>query len=169
MGDWHGTRGLRAGRAKIDKQWRSYFQGRLDREIGWNMTQGRQRAPPRLGRPLGCKGQRRILRADPLQQSAAFFRIRRNQTDPGRWRQERDRRRIDDLENVEAKSMGEKGRDDKSSDRHFPATWWLPIKKKKRCGRGRRDGSIHRGEVVAKATAEMPCSRAAFVTSTTVS
>src|SRR5438876_353072 len=42
MGDWHGARRLRAGRAKIDKQRRSYFQGGLDREIGWNMAQAQR-------------------------------------------------------------------------------------------------------------------------------
>src|SRR6266404_9769102 len=168
MGDLHGGRRPRAGDANVDKQRRSYFQGGLKREIRWDMAHGRQCAQPRLDRTLCREGERRVLCADPLKQSAAFFRISRDQADAGRRRQERDRRRIHDLKNVKAKSMGEKGRNDKSSDGHFPATWWLPIKKK-RSGRRRRGGSIHRGEVVARATAGMPCSRAAFVTSTTVS
>ena len=107
MSDWHGGRRLRARHAKIDKQRRNFSQGGLDREVGGNMAHFREGAEPRLGRPLSGKGQRRVLRADPLQKRAAFFRVGRDETDPGGRGQKRDRRRVDDLKNIEAKSVGD--------------------------------------------------------------
>src|SRR5205807_9189610 len=98
----------------------------------------------------------------------AFLGIGRDQTHARGWRQKADRRRINNLKNVEAKSVCDQRRNEKSRGRRFPAPRRLPIKKK-RCGRRRRQGSVHRGGVVASATDVIPCSSAAFATSTTVS
>ena len=119
-----------------------------------------------IGGPLRGRGERRIFGLEPAEQDAPFLGVRRDQADATWRRQKRDRRRINDLENVKAESVKEKRPEKKSCDRPFAATRLVPDKNKTRIVFGKQR-SAHFAGVVASATEAIPCSRDKFVTSTT--
>src|SRR4029453_19294259 len=97
------ARRLRVGSARIDFERWKFLQSWFHRVIGRNMLNLRQSAEPRFRRTMSRKSNRRIFCVDPAKQRAALFRCRSDQSDTGRGREKRDRRRINHLENKKTK------------------------------------------------------------------
>src|SRR5438552_3450333 len=88
--------------------------------------------------------------------------MRRNVARPGALRPNQQT-----LPKIESKRVQNRRCCDKADNRKAARPGRPPVKDERRGAL--RSRSSHRGEVAAKATDEMPCSKAAFVTATTVS
>ena len=117
---------------------------------------------------MSCESNRRIFCINPTKQRAAFFGVGRYKCDAGRRRQKRYRSRVNNLEDIKAQGVGHQRQHQESREHRPSPSWGIPAEKKW-FGCNLRSDAIHRGGVAASATDVMPCSRAAFVTSATVS
>ena len=128
----------------------------------------RESAKPGARERVSCKSNSRIFCINPTKQCTAFFRVGRYECDASRWWEKRDGSRVYNLEEIKTDSVGQQ-RQQKESRQHRSSTpGGIPVKEQRFGGKLRRYVS-HRGGVAASATDLMPCSRAAFVTSATVS
>ena len=87
----------------------------------------------RFGRAVGGRCQRGIFRINPAQKRAVFLRIWRDQGDSGRWGQQGDVRRINNLKYIKAKRMQHGRRRNKTDDGKTARSRRAPIKEE-RCG-----------------------------------
>ena len=121
---------------------------------------------PRVGRPLGLRGERRIFRVEPVQKSPRFVGSRRDHAHLRGRGKERNCRRVDHLEEIETERVQPGGSEDKSRDRRpAPARTFPP--EEQTSGRLREARRAHCCGVVARATEVIPRSKAAFVTAIT--
>jgi hypothetical protein len=115
-----------------------------------------------------CESNRRIFCINPTKERAAFFGVGRYKCNAGRRRQKRYRSRVNNLEDIKAQRVGHQRQHQESREHRPSPSWGIPAEKKW-FGYNLRSDAVHRGGVAASATDVMPCSRAAFVTSATVS
>src|SRR2546423_8448652 len=117
---------------------------------------------------MGGESRRRILCIDPTKQGSALFRIGRNKCNAGRRRQQRHRRRINNLKNIETEGVGDQRQRHENCKHSLLRPGRIPTKQKW-LDYNLGGTTAHCGAVAASATEVMPCSRAAFVTLATVS
>ena len=155
---WPGTRNsqIRFQRWKILENW-------FDRRIGWHMLSLWQGGKPCSRCRISCESNRRIFCINPTKQRTAFFGVGRDESDAGRRRQKRDRRRVNNLEKVKAQGVGYQRQHQESREDRPLTSRGIPGEEK-RFGGNLGGNAVHRGGVAASATDVMPCSSAEFVT-----
>src|SRR5947208_13812984 len=113
---------------------------------------------------MGGESKRRILCIDPTKQGSALFRIGRNKCNAGRRRQQRHRRRINNLKNIKTERVPDQRHHHENRKHRLVLPGRIPTTEEWLHASLGGGTTAPRGGGGASATAVMPCSTTASAT-----